>query len=98
MEPFPALAATGTSIPPALAMVPPMDIFNYKALPCNMQYRYNDHQDPSKVMRIQNMTQYICPDGSTQFYYTDPSIIGSHIILQNDAVLESKLDYKKALL
>jgi hypothetical protein len=72
-----------------------MDIFNYKALPYKIRYCYNDHQDPNKVMRIQDMIPYIWPDGSTQVYYTDPSVIGTHIILQNGAVLESEPDNKK---
>lgn len=93
--PSPALAAAGSSIPPALAIVSPADIFNYKDLPSNIRHCYNDHQDPNKVMHVQDMTQYIWPDGSTQFYYMDPSIIGSHVILQNGAVLEGQLDYKK---
>jgi hypothetical protein len=41
------------------------------------------------------MIPYIWPDGSTQVYYTDPSVIGTHIILQNGAVLESEPDNKK---
>jgi hypothetical protein len=78
----PSVAPSSTTAPstaaaPALASVPPTDIFNYCALLAQVRQRYNDYQDANKVLRAQDMTKYFWPDGSSQYYYTDPSIIGS---------------------
>jgi hypothetical protein len=57
-----AATTTPTSVSPPssiLATTPPMDIFNYKALPLQVQHRFKDHQDPNKVLHIQDMTKFL---------------------------------------
>jgi hypothetical protein len=95
--PFTPASAPGIDVTPALvSVVPPTDIFNYKALPSQVQQRHNDHQDSNKnLCAQQDMIPYIWHDGSSQYYYTDPTLIGSRVILCNGAILDSKLNYKK---
>jgi hypothetical protein len=77
--------------PPA----PPTDIFNYHALPPDVLQRFDAFQDPTTIMRVQDMTTYNWPDGSRHKYYTNPFVIGQRVILRNGAVLEAKRDQKQ---
>jgi hypothetical protein len=82
--PTPRSSSSGPTVPvttsmatPILANTPPTDIFNYRALPLQVQNRFKDHQDPNKVTRVLDMTEYLWIDGSTHPHYTDPHVIGS---------------------
>jgi hypothetical protein len=60
--PFPSTRSTSsgtpTVLPPVLSTMPPMDTFNYKALPLQVHNRFYDQQDPKKVTCPSNTTKY----------------------------------------
>lgn len=60
-----------------------------------MLQRFNDHQNPSVLLGLDDLTKFTLADGSKHRFYTEPSVIGSRVILLNGAVLEGTLDYKK---
>ena len=74
---------------------PSSNIFNYSALPSEVLLRYNQHHDPSTILRVQDMTDLTWADGSKHKYYADTSVIGNHIILLNGSVLSDTIDFKK---
>jgi hypothetical protein len=103
--PFPAVASqqstqttSNTGRPNAGTtplIAPATNVFNYAALPSDVLTRYNQHHDPSTILRVQDMTDLTWADGSKHKYYADTSIIGKHIILLNGSVLSETIDFKK---
>jgi hypothetical protein len=71
------------------------NVFNYNALPSDVLLRWTRHNDPSTIIRVQDMTDLVWADGTRHKYYADPTVIGQSIILLNGSVLAADLDFKK---
>jgi hypothetical protein len=84
-----------TSTTTAPSVTSPTDVFNYHALPADVLHRFDAFQDPTTILRVQDMSPFLSPDGSRQNFYTNPFVIGSRVILRNGAVLEAKRDQKQ---
>jgi hypothetical protein len=96
IPPSPVTASTtaattplGTTIGTRPSVTPPTDIFNYHALPTDVMRHFDAFQDPNIILRVQDMTPFTLPDGTQHNYYTNPTVIGSRVILRNGAVLEA---------
>jgi hypothetical protein len=87
--------STTTTIGTLPSVTPPTDIFNYHALPTEVMKHFDAFQDPNIILRVQDMTPFSFPDGSQHNYYTNPAVIGSHVILCNGAVLKARRDQKQ---
>jgi hypothetical protein len=79
--PIPPVPTTATS-----SVTPPTDIFNYHALPTEVIQRFDAFQDPTVILRVQDMTPFTWPAGTCHNYYTNPAVISSRVILRNGAV------------
>jgi hypothetical protein len=85
-SPFPS---TGGG--PSLHMA---DIFNLNNAPSDVQIRYNDYHDSTKIIPVSSLLPFCLPGGDKK-YYDNIKTVGNLCILLNGQTLQYTLDYKK---
>jgi hypothetical protein len=73
---------------------PIVDIFDLNKAPADVQTRYNEYHDSTKIVPVSSLTPFTTVTGDKN-YYADPKVIGNRCILLNGQTLQYNLDYKK---
>ena len=89
MTPPSNLPSTGVGPSPTI-----VDIFDLNNAPSDVQIRYNDYHDSTKIIPVSSLLPFHLPGGDKNFY-ADVNTIGNRCILLNGQTLQYTLDYKK---
>jgi hypothetical protein len=71
-----------------------VDVFDLNNAPSDVQIRYNDYHDSTKIIPVSSLVPFHLPGGDKNFY-ADVKTIGNRCILLNGQTLQYTLDYKK---